>query len=45
MRWAGKKYKRLRSYRRFQRWWIGIMDQDPGLFTHWRYVRTFAEFR
>ena len=21
MRWAGKKYKRLRSYRRFHAWW------------------------
>jgi RNA-directed DNA polymerase len=45
MRWAGRKYKRLRSYRRFQRWWTGIIDRDPGLFTHWRYVRTFAGLR
>ena len=25
MRWAGKKYKRLRSYRRFQ----GVVARDP----------------
>ena len=38
-RWAGKKYKRLRPYRRFQAWWSGIIDRDPGLFAHWRWVR------
>jgi RNA-directed DNA polymerase len=37
-RWAGKKYKRLRAYRRFQAWWAGIHDRDPGLFAHWRWV-------
>ena len=45
MRWAGKKYKRLRANRRYQRWWSGIIDRDPGLFTHWRYVRTSAGLR
>jgi hypothetical protein len=45
MRWAGQKYKRLRAYRRFQRWWTGILDRDLGLFTHWRHVRTFAGLR
>jgi RNA-directed DNA polymerase len=32
MRWAGQKYKRLRSYKRFKRWWLGIIDRDPELF-------------
>jgi len=45
MRWAGRKYKRLLSYRRFTKWWRGILDRDPGLFTHWRWVRTFAGLR
>jgi RNA-directed DNA polymerase len=45
MRWAGQKYKRLRSYRRFTTWWSGILDRDPGLFTHWRWVRTFTGTR
>ncbi len=49
LRWAGKKYKRLRSYRRFTKWWRGILDRDPGrdpgLFTHWPWVRTFAGLR
>ena len=45
MRWAGRKYKRLRSYKRFTRWWFGIIDREPELFTHWRWVRTFAGLR
>ncbi len=45
LRWAGKKYKRLRSYRRFTKWWRGILDRDPGLFTHWPWVHTFAGLR
>jgi RNA-directed DNA polymerase len=45
MRWAGKKYRRLCSYKRFRRWWSGVVDRDPGLFAHWRWVHTFAGFR
>jgi len=45
MRWAGMKYKRLRSYKRFKAWWFGIIDRDPDLFAHWRRIRTFAGLR
>jgi RNA-directed DNA polymerase len=45
MRWAGQKYKRLRSYKRFKKWWFGVIDRDPGLFAHWKWVRTFAGLR
>jgi len=41
MRWARKKYKRLRGYKRFRRWWTGLLDREPGLFTHWSLARTF----
>ena len=34
-RWAKKKYKRLRSYKRRQAWWDGLVTRDPGLFRHW----------
>jgi hypothetical protein len=34
-RWAGKKYRRLRTYNRFKRWWAGLLERDPGLFAHW----------
>jgi RNA-directed DNA polymerase len=41
MRWARNKYKRLRGYKRFHQWWIGLLDREPELFTHWSLARTF----
>ncbi|HWB72992.1 MAG TPA: group II intron maturase-specific domain-containing protein, partial [Egibacteraceae bacterium] len=38
-RWAGKKYKRLRTYTRFKRWWTGLLTREPGLFAQWQWVR------
>jgi RNA-directed DNA polymerase len=40
-RWAGRKYKRLRTDRRFRGWWTALLTRQPGLFTHWRTVRTY----
>jgi RNA-directed DNA polymerase len=40
-RWAGRKYKRLRTHQRFSRWWAGLLQRQPGLFAHWRPVRTY----
>jgi len=39
-RWAGRKYKRLRTEKRFREWWTGLLTRQPRLFTHWRLVRT-----
>jgi hypothetical protein len=39
-RWAGRKYKRLRRHARFKRWWAGLLERAPELFTHWRWVHT-----
>jgi group II intron reverse transcriptase/maturase len=44
-RWARNKYKRLRVNKRFQRWWTGLLDREPGLFTHWRLVRDYDWIR
>ena len=41
MRWARKKYKRLGSYKRFRKWWNGLIDREPGLFLHWSRERAF----
>src|SRR5215216_3873541 len=41
-RWAGRKYKRLRTHKRFSRWWAGLLHRQPGLFAHWRVVRSYG---
>ena len=41
-RWAGKKYRRLRSHGRFRQWWVGLLDRQPDLFAHWRWVRSYS---
>lgn len=38
-RWAAKKYRRLRAFKRFKRWWTGLVERQPGLFAHWKWVR------
>ena len=42
MRWAGRKRKRLQTHKRVKAWWLGIIDRDPELFTHWRWTRHHA---
>jgi len=34
-----RKYRRLRSMKRFMAWWTGLTERQPGLFAHWRWVR------
>lgn len=41
MRWAWNKYRRLRTHKRFQRWWHGLLARALGLFAHWRWVRAY----
>jgi RNA-directed DNA polymerase len=38
-RWAGNKYKRLRTYKRFKRWWRGLYQRQPDLLAQWRWLR------
>jgi RNA-directed DNA polymerase len=40
-RWARKKYKRLRTHKRFRRWWTGLTARQPGLFAHWKWARAY----
>ena len=34
MRWARKKFKRLRVYKRRKTWWERLVQQQPDLFAH-----------
>ena len=45
VRWAGKKYRRLASFKRVRRWWFRVVDREPGLFAHWRWAATFEWIR
>jgi len=40
-RWAGKKYRRLRNFTRFKRWWTGLIERQPSLFAQWKWIRAF----
>jgi group II intron reverse transcriptase/maturase len=40
-RWAGRKYKRLRTQKRYGRWLAGLLLRQPDLFTHWRFERSY----
>jgi group II intron reverse transcriptase/maturase len=40
-RWAGNKYRRLRAFKRFKRWWAGLQQRQPHLFAQWRWARSF----
>jgi group II intron reverse transcriptase/maturase len=40
-RWAARKYKRLRTFKRFKQWWTGVQAREPALFAHWQWVRVF----
>jgi RNA-directed DNA polymerase len=39
MRWARKKYKRLRSQKRARAWLKGVMERAPDMFAHWAISR------
>jgi group II intron reverse transcriptase/maturase len=36
LRWARKKYKRLRAFKTAMAWWNGVVQRDPNLFRHWQ---------
>ncbi len=41
MRWARKKYRRLRGFKRLKAWWKGVTQRDPTLFAHWEWTHRF----
>nr|WP_312033981.1 MULTISPECIES: group II intron maturase-specific domain-containing protein [unclassified Rhodococcus (in: high G+C Gram-positive bacteria)] len=41
VRWARRRFKRLRSFKKAQRWWKGLLQRQPGLFAHWKWMTEF----
>lgn len=41
VRWARKKYKRLRGFNKAKAWWKRVTKRDPLLFAQWRWVHSF----
>jgi len=41
VRWARKKYKRLRTFKKAKAWWQAVTSRDPLLFAQWRWVHSF----
>jgi RNA-directed DNA polymerase len=41
MRWARKKYKRLKGFKRLKAWWDRVVQRAPNLFAHWRLTKGF----
>lgn len=42
IRWAGKKYRRLRSFKKAYAWWWGLVTRYPTGFAHWKWAAGFA---
>jgi len=42
MRWARKKFKRLRAYKRVKAWWKRLAERQPEMFVHWAWMREFT---
>jgi RNA-directed DNA polymerase len=41
VRWAKRKYKRLRTFRKVRKWWEGLTARQPRLFAHWAWMTDF----
>ena len=41
VRWARRKYKRLRTFKKARRWWDGLTARQPRLFAHWAWMTDF----
>jgi hypothetical protein len=41
VRWARRKFKRLRAFKRAKLWWNGLIKREPTLFVHWAWMPEF----
>jgi RNA-directed DNA polymerase len=42
MRWAQRKYKRPRPFRKARTWWHGLTERQPRMFAHWPWMPEFS---
>jgi group II intron reverse transcriptase/maturase len=40
MRWVRKKYRKVRTYKKFHKRWEQVTERYPLMFAHWKWVRT-----
>ncbi len=45
VRWARKRYRRLASFKRVERWWDHLVNRSRSLFAHWQWTGTFEWIR
>ncbi len=41
VRWARRKFRRLRAFKQAKRWWNGLLQREPQLFAHWAWMPEF----
>ena len=41
VRWARRKFRRLRSFKKARRWWNGLLRRQPAMFAHWARMTEF----
>jgi RNA-directed DNA polymerase len=41
VRWARRKFRRLRSFKKARRWWNGLLQRQPAMFAHWAWMTEF----
>jgi len=41
VRWARRKFKRLRSFKKAKLWWNRLQRREPNLFVHWAWMTEF----
>jgi RNA-directed DNA polymerase len=41
VRWARRKFKRLRSFKKARTWWHRLQRNEPKLFVHWAWMAEF----
>jgi RNA-directed DNA polymerase len=42
-RWAGRKYRKLRTQKAFRVWWAGLTLRQPRLFVRWQWAHSWRD--